>query len=188
MDDIVLQALRKWPSVPDCYGWLGLDARGQWYMRDAATQALGPFPTLQQPGSSAARGSRLLHEKLLAFVARNYEEDARGCWFFQNGPQRVYVELEAAPWIWRIQRNDAGDFEVSSHTGLRTQPQSCWLDEEGRVYLVTPLGLGLVHSQDVGCVAEALESSLWQTQSCTYAELLVRHTITLSPARLTTHL
>ena len=184
MDDIVLQALRKWPNVPDCYDWLGLDARGQWYMRDAATQAIGPFPTLIQPGPSAARGSRLQHDKLLAFIARNYEADGRGCWFFQNGPQRVYVELEATPWVWRIYRNDAGDFEISSHTGLRTQAESCWLDEEGRVYLVTPLGLGLVHSQDVGWAAEALESGCWQAQACTYAKLLARQNVTLSPAHL----
>jgi hypothetical protein len=27
--------------------------------------------------------------------------DERGCWFFQNGPQRVYVKLEATPYIAR---------------------------------------------------------------------------------------
>ena len=43
MDDLVRQALAKWPNVPDCYGWLGLDARGQWYMRDDRVQAAGPF-------------------------------------------------------------------------------------------------------------------------------------------------
>ena len=32
MDDIVLQAMVKWPKVPACYGWLGLDARGRWYL------------------------------------------------------------------------------------------------------------------------------------------------------------
>ncbi len=25
MDAIVEQAMRKWPNVPHCYGWLGLD-------------------------------------------------------------------------------------------------------------------------------------------------------------------
>ena len=34
MDDMVLAALKKWPNVPACRGWLGLDARGQWWMRD----------------------------------------------------------------------------------------------------------------------------------------------------------
>ena len=41
MDDIVRQAIAKWPNVPDCYGWLGLDARGNWYMRDDRVQAPG---------------------------------------------------------------------------------------------------------------------------------------------------
>ncbi len=27
MDEIVRQAMAKWPSVPHCYGWLALDAR-----------------------------------------------------------------------------------------------------------------------------------------------------------------
>ena len=27
MDDIVRQAMAKWPNVPDCFGWLALDAR-----------------------------------------------------------------------------------------------------------------------------------------------------------------
>ena len=80
MDDIVKQALAKWPNVPDCYGWLGLDARGRWYMRDDATQAQGRFPS--------AKGSLLQHEKLIEFIERNYEPDAHGQWFFQNGPQR----------------------------------------------------------------------------------------------------
>ena len=31
MDAIVEAALRKWPNVPACRGWLGLDARGDWY-------------------------------------------------------------------------------------------------------------------------------------------------------------
>ena len=91
MDDIVKQALAKWPNVPDCYGWLGLDARGHWYLRDDAVQAAGAFPH--------SKGTLLQHDKLLAFIARNYEHDDQGQWFFQNGPQRVYVELEATPWV-----------------------------------------------------------------------------------------
>jgi len=83
MDEIVKAALKKWPNVPACVGWLGLDARGDWYMRDDRVQAAGPFPQV--------KGSRLLHDKLVAFIGRNYERDDGGCWFFQNGPQRVYV-------------------------------------------------------------------------------------------------
>ena len=43
MDDIVKAAMAKWPNVPNCYGWLGLDARGNWYMRDDNAQAAGAF-------------------------------------------------------------------------------------------------------------------------------------------------
>ncbi len=49
MDDIVRQAIAKWPNVPDCYGWLGLDARGRWFMRDDAVQAQGSFPRRAAP-------------------------------------------------------------------------------------------------------------------------------------------
>ena len=80
MDDIVQQALIKWPNVPHCYGWLGLDARGRWYLRDDAVQAQGAFPN--------SKGELIEHQKLIAFIERNYEADAQGQWFFQNGPQR----------------------------------------------------------------------------------------------------
>lgn len=149
MDDIVKQALAKWPNVPDCYGWLGLDARGRWYMRDAAVQAAGSF--------AKAKGAMLLHEKLIDFIGRNYEPDALGQWFFQNGPQRVYVELEFTPWVWRVQL----DYAVLSHTGRSAVVQDCLMDEQGRIYFATDLGLGLVHTQDVLLVAQAVEAGRW---------------------------
>ena len=152
MDDIVKQAIAKWPNVPHCYGWLGLDARGHWYLRDDAVQAAGSFP--------GSKGSLLEHEQLIAFIARNYEADAQGQWFFQNGPQRVYVELEATPWVWRLQP----DFSVVSHTGQPVQVQDCLLDAQGRVYLVSDQGLGLVHTLDVETAAQAVEQGLWSPQ------------------------
>lgn len=170
MDDIVKQALAKWPNVPDCYGWLGLDARGNWYMRDDQTQALGAFP--------AAKGSLLRHDKLIDFIQRNYERDDAGRWFFQNGPQRVYVELEAAPLVWRID----DDFAVTSHTGERVEPTACLLDEDGKLYLAAPIGLGLVHTQDVGLAAEAIEQGRWQPETVAAESLPVRFGHVLSPA------
>lgn len=169
MDDIVKQAIAKWPRVPAVHGWLGLDMRGRWYLRDDATQAQGPFPQ--------ARGSLLEHEKLLEFIARNYEADPQGRWFFQNGPQRVFVELELTPWIWRVQP----DFSVVSHTGRGTSVEACLLDEEGRLYLATPLGLGLVHTQDVPLAAEAIEAGRWLPESVHAAELPARYGYVVSP-------
>ncbi len=160
MDAIVEAALRKWPKVPHCYGWLALDARGDWYMRDERIQAAGPFPTV--------KGSQIRHEKLLGFIHRNYTLDERGAAFFQNGPQRVYVELEATPWIWRVQALQ-GQTLVTSHTGLPAHVQSSWLDAEGRLYLLTDLGIGLVHSLDMLDAATAVEAAtdtVWQPQPC----------------------
>jgi hypothetical protein len=152
MDDIVKAALRKWPNVPACYDWLALDARGQWWMRDERTQAAGPFPQ--------AKGSRIEHQKLLDFIHRNYECDADGAWFFQNGPQRVYVQLEVTPWVWRVM--DTAGHAVFSHTGRAARVQGVWLDELGRLFLSTDIGPGLVHSLDVGVAAQALEEGAWR--------------------------
>lgn len=169
MDDIVKQALAKWPNVPDCYGWLGLDARGQWYMRDDLVQAAGPF--------AQHKGSVLRHDKLISFIQRNYEADARGCWYFQNGPQRVYVELEDTPLVCRV--SDRG--EVSAHTGQQLDVLSVWTDESGHVYVHTPRGVGLVHSQDVIHAAELIERGVWTLRSLQHQELEQRFGFCRSP-------
>ena len=171
MDDIVRQAMAKWPHVPDCFGWLGLDARGGWYMRDDRVQAQGPFP--------AAKGSLLRHDKLIEFIHRNYDHDASGRWFFQNGPQRVYVELEAAPWVWRIQ----DDGRVLSHSGRLAQVRTSVLDEHGRLYLDTEIGFGLVHSLDMDLAARAVESGQWQPQEGREAQWPERFGFVRSPAQ-----
>jgi hypothetical protein len=176
MDDIVRQAIAKWPNVPDCYGWLGLDARGNWYMRDDQAQAAGPFAG----AVAAGKGSLLKHDKLIDFIARNYESDKAGRWFFQNGPQRVYVELEATPLVWRIA--GAPDFAVTSHTGAAARVQRCILDEHGRVYLDTQLGFGLVHTLDMLQAAEAIEQGLWVPQEVPTRDLPQRFAYVRSPA------
>jgi hypothetical protein len=175
MDDIVRQAMAKWPNVPDCYGWLGLDARGQWYMRDDRAQAAGPFAG----GDARSKGSLLRHEKLIEFIQRNYSADAQGRWFFQNGPQRVFVELEATPFIWRV---DA-DFSVRAHSGEPVQVLACLLDELGRVYLHTTLGFGLVHTLDVGLVAEAVQDGVWEPHDVQSEQLPSRFAYVQSPQR-----
>jgi DUF2946 family protein len=128
MDEIVKQALAKWPNVPHCTGWLLLDRRGQWRMRDDATQAAG-LP-----------GDIIRHDALLGFINRNYAADADGQWFFQNGPQRVYVELGYTPWIVRLSEMDdamddaaAGTLRLTDHAGGRFEPTAVWLDDEGGV-------------------------------------------------------
>ena len=175
MDDIVKQALKKWPNVPHCYDWLALDARGEWYMRDERVQAAGPFPQI--------KGSHILHEKLREFIERNYLADDAGCWFFQNGPQRVYVELEAAPWIWRLQANAGGSPHITSHTGRDAQFASAWLDERGRLLLATDIGLGIVHTLDMAIAADAVEAGHWQPHETRFDALPGRFGYCLKPAK-----
>lgn len=169
MDSLVLQAMAKWPNVPDCYGWLGLDARGDWYMRDDQVQQQGPF--------SVSKGSRVLHEKLIAFIGRNYACDKYGNWYFQNGPQRVFVELEATPWVWRLMP----DGRIQSHTEENVRMQRCVIDEHGRLYLETELGFGLVHTQDMLTASEMIESGLWVPQEAVTAALPKRFGYIRSP-------
>ena len=129
MDEIVRQAMAKWPNVPHCYGWLALDRRGQWRMRDEAAQAAG------------TAGDPIRHAALLAFIARNYASDEAGRWYFQNGPQRVYVALAYAPFVvrltWDTAANDGrGAPVLTDQLGNAFVPQACLLDEDGNVAFV----------------------------------------------------
>lgn len=168
-----MAALKKWPNVPHCRGWLALGARGDWYMRDDRVQAAGPFPQV--------KGSRILHDKLREFIQRNYLADDGGAWFFQNGPQRVYVELEAAPFVWRLSPGDDSP-AITSHNGLTARFESAWLDEHGRLFLATDLGLGLVHTLDMETAADAVERGAWAPQETRFAALPARFGYRLSPA------
>jgi len=120
MDDIVKQAMAKWSNVPQCYGWLALDARGAWRMRDERAQAL------QLPGD------KITHSALLGFINRNYTHDENGSWYFQNGPQRVYVDLEATPYIART--DPMHGFMLHTQEPLRTI-DAVWLTDTGQLLL-----------------------------------------------------
>ncbi len=133
--------MAKWPKVPACYGWLALDRRGRWRMRDEqAQQEKLPGIVLEHPG-------------LLAFIARNYSHNERGEWFFQNGPQRVYVDLEATPLIYFWNQNTCHD-----HLQRRADPvQAVFIDEAGHLYFRTALGFGLLCDRDLQRVEHLLE-------------------------------
>ncbi len=176
MDEIVKAAMRKWPTVPHCYGWLALDARGDWYLRDEPTQAAGPFPR--------PRGSRIEHDGLREFIERNYGVDARGCWYFQNGPQRVYVELEAAPRVYRLEPGDAqpeGKWRISLALQRTAHLRSVWLDDAGRLFLDCDLGFGLLHSLDTDVAAQAIEAGDWQPQQMDFQRMPAHFGYVLRP-------
>jgi hypothetical protein len=146
MDDIVIRAMAKWPNVPVVYGWLALDRRGQWSIKSAAH------------GGSAGAGPEfepVTHSKLIEFIGRNYGHDDEGRWYFQNGPQRVYVDLAYTPLVYRIASAHPLSFET--HTGAPCAAlQSAWMDEVGNLLFVTEHGPGLLLDRDLPRALEAL--------------------------------
>lgn len=140
MDKQVQLAMAKWPDVPHCHGWLGLDARGAWRMRDQRAQELG------------LAGSKIGNAVLRGFIDRNYLCDEQGRYFFQNGPQRVYVELEATPYI-------AHSDPVSGwvlHTGVAlTRCDAVWMTPEGSLVLQSGAYLAQIDDRDMaGALAQ----------------------------------
>jgi hypothetical protein len=118
-----LSAIAKWPNVPACYDWLSLDRRGDWRLQ----------------------GERVTHRGLIEFINRQYGSDAAGCWFLQNGPQRVFVELAYTPWIFRR----AADGFIS-HTGAAAGTvHGVLLDDGGSILLEMDLGIGLLDDRDL---------------------------------------
>jgi hypothetical protein len=145
MDDLVKSALQKWPNVPHCYGWLGLDARGQWRMRDEQTQALG------------LAGEIIHHPTLRAFINRNYGVDELGQYFFQNGPQRVYVDLQSTPYIVRWIDG------LQLHTEERPKIfNNAFLSAKGELFLQNSDYLAQVDDRDLAFFLDAIH---YQNQS-----------------------
>lgn len=142
MDDIVKQAMAKWPNVPHCYGWLALDARGGWRMRDEAAQRAN------------APGDRLTNAALVGFINRNYLHDERGNWYFQNGPQRVYVNLEATPFI---ARTDPQQGLVLQTGQALADFDQVYLSDAGALLFVAGQTVAQLDDRDMATVAGLLE-------------------------------
>ena len=142
MDDIVKQAMAKWPNVPHCYGWLALDARGNWRMRDEAAQR------------ADAPGDKLTNPTLVGFINRNYAHDGKGNWYFQNGPQRVYVNLEATPFI---ARTDPGQGFVLQTGQAMSAPDAVFMTETGAVVLQAGEFVAQLDDRDVAQVLARME-------------------------------
>jgi DUF2946 family protein len=133
VDEIVLRAQAKWPGVPDVYGWLSLDRRGRWLLRNPARGIYEPI------GNAALR----------QFIARNYSCDERGRWFFQNGPQRVFVRLAYTPLVVR-----ADGETLLDQCGRILETGEAMLDEEGSVLLPADGSIALLDDRDLAAYAE----------------------------------
>jgi hypothetical protein len=132
MDEAVIKAMAKWPNVPRVYGWLSLDRRGTWLIK----------------------GDRISNPGVVAFIGRNYAADEQGRWFFQNGPQRVFVTLEYTPLVFVLR----GDGEsVEAHTGaVPSVVLRAWVDDAGQLLLDTDLGPGVALDRDLARLLEKI--------------------------------
>ena len=161
MDEQVLRSLIKWPNVPHCFGWLALDRRGQWRMRDEFAQ-VNNLP-----------GNPIQHTALNEFIARNYACDTKGRYFFQNGPQRVFITLDATPWIVRIIPTDA-EPNLLTQCQSSFKPQGALSDESGNIYIT-----GLVkNTADESADAENTSTDFIQIE-CPSIALLHDHDLDL---------
>lgn len=162
MDEQVLAAMARWPNVPDVYGWLSLSARGIWHLHpdghgwdasglrnadDSATGASTPDPV----------GEPITSPQIAAFIGRNYASAPNGQWYFQNGPQRVYVRLDAAPWILHTEQAPQGAPGLATHAGPPYGPVThWWFDEAGRLFAQAGQGAGMIEGRDLPPLLERL--------------------------------
>ena len=128
MDALVARSMAKWPNVPAVYGWLELDRRGSWRIK----------------------GERIGHRGLCDFIARNYQADEHGRWYFQNGPQRVFVTLAYTPLVVHHEGEALLD-----QCGERVVPSAAWLDDEGSLLIEGGRALALLDDRDLERYAES---------------------------------
>jgi hypothetical protein len=133
MDDAVTRGMAKWPNVPAVYGWLSLDRRGNWRIK----------------------GEKIANPALRDFIGRNYEADARGCWYFQNGPQRVFVTLAYAPFVFHYEGQ-----RLMDQCGRDVSARETYLDDEGSVLILGEHGVGLLDDRDLERYADWAEQLL----------------------------
>lgn len=84
-----------------------------------------------------------------------YERDDEGQWFFQNGPQRVYVELAYTPWVVRLTDMN-GTLRRAGQTGAAFEPAYAWIDDAGGILFsdeATPPRVAALHDHDIDLFA-----------------------------------
>lgn len=142
MDPSVKDAIARWPDVPAVFGWLSLDPRGRWRLHPQGQAARG------------GAGESITNPQILGFINRNYEHDDTGRWFFQNGPQRVFLRLDAAPYVLRL---DDDGRSLRTHTDMPVATVTgWWLDDAGQLYAMTDRGPGIVLDRDLAALMERL--------------------------------
>ena len=128
MDDRVIRAMARWPNVPAVFGWVGLDCRGRWRL-----------------DGGLVRNRTTAHA-----ISRNYACDQEGRAYYQNGPQRAYVNLEYTPWVYVLD----GDGRLCTHTGVELKSLTgVWLDDESNLLFESEYGIGVVSDVDLDALS-----------------------------------
>jgi hypothetical protein len=106
-------------------------------------------------------GSVIQHAALNEFISRNYACDSLGRYFFQNGPQRVFITLDATPWIARITPSANGP-QLLTQCGTEIQAHGALSDEKGNIYITGLIPQSLSDKTDgtVFSKAESLSAAL----------------------------
>ena len=150
-DPLVIRAMARWPNVPAVFGWLRLDRRGQWLLVDRG-----------RPDFSEARdglGSPITSPPILEFIDRNYASDQLGRWFWQNGPQRVFVTLDSAPFVLRVLGSGASA-RLVTHTGKAFEPiHRAAVGPDGEILLASDTACGVLHDLDAATLDLTLQGT-----------------------------
>ncbi len=114
-----------WPRKLEVYGWLSLDRRGCWLIK----------------------GNKVRNAKLTKFISANYYVDINGRYFFQNGPQRVFVSIDLAPYIVNVMGNNP--LELVTHNGIRVEViDQAWFDKRMNLFICWDNVIGAINDRD----------------------------------------
>jgi hypothetical protein len=79
-------------------------------------------------------GKVIEHVLLKDYISRNYACDSSGRYFFQNGPQRVFITLDATPWIVHISPSNTS-MQLLTQCDTAIEPYGALSDERGNIYI-----------------------------------------------------
>ncbi len=137
MDSFITAAMQKWPAVPHCYGWLSFDRRGEWRIKNQNAQQFKLLVEL------------IHHQGFKEYIEAHLAHDGKGNYFFQNGPQRVFIHFSYCPWVLRFYPLEEGQWQIRTTFGEVIQPLACLLDEHGQIIFEADFTTRVVNDEGV---------------------------------------
>ena len=120
--------------MPDVYRWLQLDSRGSWRLKD----------------------EKISHHGLVSFINKHYTSDEQGRWYFQNGPQKVFVTLEYTPYVISIETLNS-KWIFKTHNGQVIEKLNrVFIDDHGNFLVSWDKFVGVIRDTDIALVADQL--------------------------------